>query len=131
RKITWAWISPYQAFVERDPADEHHGEAFLRRQVKAARKSGVRLFPSLCFVRSIFHFDTFLANPQLYMTKTIPSSEIHLSDEELRVRYIGYFPVWVPPYWQKHQSLPQKLLVAYGKLLGLMATSDSVHFNLR
>jgi hypothetical protein len=54
-----------------------------------------------------------------------------LSDEELRVRYIGYFPVWIPPFWQKKQGLPQKMLVAYGKLPGMMATSDSVQFNLR
>lgn len=129
--ISSAWISPYQAVVERDASDEHHGESFLRRQVKMARSAGVNLVPSLCFVRALFHFETFLNNPQLYLTKAIPPSEIHLSDEELRVRYIGYFPVWIPPYWQKQKGLPQKMLLAYGKMPGLMATSDSVQFNLR
>lgn len=131
RKIHQAWLSPYNAFVQRSAGDEHHGESFLLRQAKWAKTSKIRFFPSLCFVRTLFNFESFLARPELYLYKNISPSESHLSDEELRIRHIGFFPVWIPPFWQKKQKLPQKLLVAYGKMPGTMAMSDSVQYNLR
>ncbi len=131
RKISQAWLSPYNASIEREPLDEHYGEAFLRRQIKLAKKNKIHVFPNLCFVRSLFHFESFLENPDAFLTKKIPPHEAHLSDEELRMRHIGFFPVWIPPFWQKKKNLPQKMLVAYGKMPGTMATSDSVQYNLR
>lgn len=123
-------LSPYQSLEKEQGQDEYFGEAFLRKQIRFALQAGIEVFPSLCFARTVFHYETFLANPKLFWTKNVAQSDRHLSDEELRVKHIGHFPVWIPPYWQRQHGLPQRLMVAYGKLPGVMASNDSVQYNL-
>jgi len=129
--VRFAWVSPFQIRTEQtSDKDEYFAENFLHRQIQLAKGAGINLIPSLCFARTLFHYETFLANPNLYLTRQVAYSDRHFSDEELRVKYIGYFPVWIPPYWQKKHNLSERVLVAYGKLPGRMPTSDGVQFNL-
>jgi hypothetical protein len=100
------------------------------RQIGLAKEHGIRLFPSLCFARTVFQYETFLANPRIYSFKHVAPSDRHFSDQELRTKNIGYFPVWIPPFWQRQHALPERVLVAYGKLPGVSQSSDSVQFLL-
>ncbi|MCB4757065.1 MAG: hypothetical protein LHV69_08595 [Elusimicrobia bacterium] len=126
-----AWASPFQAPIEKpEGSDEYYGEGFLFRQIQLARRAGVQLIPSLCFCRTVFHYEMFLRQPKLYLLRQVASPDRHLSDEELRIKNIGFFPVWVPPFYQKHYSMPERVLAAYGKLPGLMPSGDSIQFHL-
>lgn len=125
------WLSPFQATAEQlTPKEEYFAEKFLQRQIEFARESGVRIFPSLCFARTVFQYETFLANPRIYSFKHVAPSDRHYSDQELRTKNIGYFTVWIPPFWQRQHALPERVLVAYGKLPGVTPSSDSVQFLL-
>ncbi len=126
-----AWVSPFQIKAEYiTDTDEYYAESFLHRQIQLAKSAGIDLMPSLCFARTLFHYEIFLRQPHLHLTRQVPVSDRHYSDEELRIKHIGFFPVWIPPFWQKKHNLPERLLVAYGKLPGMMPTSDGVQFNL-
>jgi|GEM_PF-4493963 len=129
-KVTDAILSVENISLRKDETEQYHGQNFLMRQIKLARKVGIQMVPSLNFVRTVFQYEQFLANPRLYLWKPVPSHEHRFSDDELRIKYMGYFPVWVPPFSQKKYGLPQRLLVAYGKMPGVSFTSDSVQFNL-
>jgi hypothetical protein len=129
--IDHAWLSPFQATVEQlTPKEDYYAEKFLERQIQLAGEAGVQLLPSLCFARTVFQYETFLANPRIYSFKHVAPSDRHYSDEELRTKNIGYFPVWIPPFWQRQHALPERVLVAYGKLPGVSPSSDSVQFLL-
>lgn len=129
--VTAGWMSPFQATADQLVAkEEYFAETFLKRQIELARESGVRLFPSLCFARTVFQYETFLSNPRIYSFKHVAPSDRHFSDQELRTKNIGYFPVWIPPFWQRQHALPERVLVAYGKLPGVSQSSDSVQFLL-
>lgn len=126
-----AWISPFEVAGELLAADdEYYALQFLERQIRSAHQAGIDLFPSLCFARTVFQYETFLMNPRLYLFKHVAPSDRHFSDEELRVKNIGFFPVWIPPFCQRQHALPERLLVAYGKLPGMMPSNDSVQFDL-
>lgn len=151
--VKQGWLSPFQASFDKpsstaepssgslstgsaEPSqkesslEEYRGEMFLYRQRGFAEQAGVEMIPSFCFVRTLFHYETFLANPKLYLIKHVPVSDRHFSDEELRIKNIGFFPVWIPPFWQKQHELPERVLVPYGKLPGVMVSNDSIQFNL-
>lgn len=124
------WLSGNHTQWKKNGTEDFLGEHFLTRQTQLANREGVSVIPSLGLVRTVFHYDTFLAHPHLFMTRRLTPVEHHLSDEELRVKYIGYFPVWIPPFWQKKHGLSQRVLVAYGKMPGAIFASDSVQYNL-
>jgi len=123
-----AWLSVSNLSLKPSVNEVFHGLNFLHQQIRLAKQRNINLIPSLCFVRTVYHFESFLARPNLYMWKKLGESELYLSDEELRVKHIGSFPVWIPPYWQKKNGMPQKVLVAFGKMPGAAFTSDSIQF---
>lgn len=131
KDIRLTWLSPFRAFHEKQAPELYYGEEFLKRQLNFSKQAGVDLIPSLCFARTFYNYESFLICPQMFLTKDIPAQDIHLSDEELRVKYLGFFPVWIPPFWQKQHHIPQKMLVAYGKIPGMLPTTDSIQFDLK
>lgn len=130
-RIGQAWLSVPHSVLPKNLDEEIRGESFLKRQIDLAAKEGVPLIPSVCFVRTTFNYENFLSHPDMFLTKKVLKKETHLSDEDLRTKHVGYFPAWIPPYWQKKNRLPQRILVSYGKLPGAMFTTDSVQYNLK
>ncbi|MCB4757229.1 MAG: hypothetical protein LHV69_09440 [Elusimicrobia bacterium] len=130
KKISRVWAQPYHASHDFDVQEEYLGENFLIQQIRTAKVEGVELIPTVCFVRSLFVYGTFMAHPDLFVFKPVPQSDYQLSDEELRIKHMGYFPLWVPPFWQKQHGLAQRVLAAYGKMPGFPFTNDSVQYNL-
>jgi hypothetical protein len=129
--VRLAWMSSTTVPKEKFVQDElYHGEKYLIEQIRVAKSCRVSLFPSICFVLNIFNYETFLKNPRRYFVREVPPSDQHLSDEELRIKNIGFYPVWVPPNIQTRQKLSERVLVAFGKLPGKMPLSDSIQFNL-
>lgn len=130
KRVRHAWLSPFQVSLKRRSEEDHYGEGFLKRQIMLARRENVFVYPSLCFVRTVFYHQAFFTNPRLYLTKPIPHADRHLSDEQLRTKHIGYFPIWLPPSRQREHNLPQRLLVAYGKIPGQIASHDSIQYDI-
>ncbi len=129
--VSAGWMSPFQATADQLTTNEgYFAEVFLKRQIEMAKDANIRLLPSLCFARTVFQYETFLANPRIYSFKHVAPSDRHFSDQELRTKNIGYFPVWIPPFWQRQHALPERVLVAYGKLPGVSPSSDSVQYLL-
>lgn len=130
QQARFAWLSVKGITVEKCPDNEYYGESFLKRQVLLARKAGVKLFPSFSFARTAFRYDSFLTNPRLFHVKTVAAADKNVSDEELLARDKGYFPVWIPPFWQRHYEMPARVLVEYGKTGDAVPSKENVQYNL-
>lgn len=129
KNMRHAWLSTTGASVIRSPEDQFYGEEFLMRQIRRANENGIHLFPSISFVRTTFNYETFLTNPTLFHLRRVSPEDYQLNDDELRAKEKDCFPIWIPPFWQKKFRLPNRVLVEYGKSIGVPHSRDSVEFN--
>lgn len=129
-RVKVGWLSVTGNTVDKTSDEEFYGARFLERQVRMASEAGVRVFPSLSFVKTVFHYESFLANPKLYHVKPVDDGDRELTDAEIRAKEKHAFPVWVPSFWQNKYNLPYRVLVEFGKVPGIPVAKNIVQYNL-
>ncbi len=128
-RVKVGWLSVTGNTVDKTSDEEFYGARFLERQVRMASEAGVRVFPSLSFVKTVFHYESFLANPKIYHVKPVDEADRELTDAEIRAKEKGAFPVWVPSFWQNKYNLPYRVLVEFGKATGTTMAKNLVQYN--
>jgi len=129
-RVKVGWLSVTGNVVDKTSDEEFYGARFLEGQVRMASEAGVRVFPSLSFVKTVFHYESFLANPKVYHVRPVDDADRELTDADLRAKEKHAFPVWVPSFWQNKYNLPYRVLVEFGKAPGTAMSKTLVQFNL-